>query len=48
MLARILSYYQTTEPLPHIVCEHPIQNVGPADLVERARQIVAAVVKLLA
>jgi len=43
VLVRILSYYQTTEPMPHVVIEHPIQNVDPAELAARARQIADAV-----
>lgn len=48
VLVRILSYYQTTEPMPHIVVEHPIQNIAPAELTARALQIVAVVEELLA
>jgi hypothetical protein len=47
VLARILSYYRTTQPMPHIVIEHPIQNLEPAALAERARQIAAAALALL-
>jgi hypothetical protein len=47
VLVRILSYYRTTQPVPHIVIEHPIQNLPPAALAERARQIAAAAEALL-
>jgi hypothetical protein len=47
VLARILSYYQTTEPMPHIAIEHPIQNLAPEQLAERARAIAAAAAALL-
>ena len=47
VLVRILSYYQTTQPVPHIAIEHPIQNLESAELAERARQIAAAVEQLL-
>ena len=47
VLDRILSYYKTSERLPFIAVEHPIQNVGPAELADRARQIVAAAVRML-
>lgn len=47
MLTRILSYYQTSAPMPHITVEHPIQNVGPGELVERAQQIVNAAIEML-
>jgi hypothetical protein len=47
VLLRILSYYQSTEPMPHIAIEHPIQNLEPAALADRARQIAAAAAALL-
>jgi hypothetical protein len=47
VLDRILSYYQTTEPMPRIVIDHPLQNIDDAALAERARQIAGAVELLL-
>ncbi len=47
VLVRILSYYQSTQPMPYIAIEHPIQNLEPAELAERARQIAAAAEALL-
>ena len=47
VLARILSYYTTTAPMPSIVIEHPIQNISADQLVERARAIVEHVERLL-
>lgn len=47
VLARILSHFQASQPVPHIAIEHPIQNLARAALDERARQIAAAVERLL-
>lgn len=47
VLARIMSYYETDVPMPHIAIEHPIQNIEPALLEDRARQIASAVESLL-
>lgn len=47
VLIRILSYYQTSQPVPSIVIEHPIQNLAPAELAARAREIAAAVERFL-
>lgn len=47
VLVRILSYYQTTEPVPFIAIEHPIQNLTPEVLAERARQVADAAARLL-
>ncbi|HSK05233.1 MAG TPA: hypothetical protein VK932_28490 [Kofleriaceae bacterium] len=47
VLLRILSYYQSTQPMPHVAIDHPIQNLEPAALADRARQIAAAAIALL-
>lgn len=47
VLDRILSHYQLDRPMPRIIVDHPIQNVGGDLLRARAEQIARAVVSLL-
>ena len=47
VLARILSYYQATSPMPFISIEHPMQNVDSDALAARALQIADAVESML-
>jgi hypothetical protein len=42
-----MSYYTTDQPMPSIIIEHPIQNVGPEALTVRAEVIAAAVERFL-
>jgi hypothetical protein len=44
---RMMAYQPSDRPLPAIVIDHPMQNVGPEALQRRAEQIADAVQKLL-
>ncbi|HET7506327.1 MAG TPA: hypothetical protein VFK02_35150 [Kofleriaceae bacterium] len=47
VLDRIMSYYQADQPLPRIVIEHPLQNVAPEVLAQRASRIADEVERML-
>ncbi len=46
-IARVMAYQPTDRPLPAVVVEHPMQNVGPEALRSRARQVADAAQRLL-
>lgn len=46
-IERAVAYYQTDRPLPAVVLPHPMQNVGPAALEDRAVVLADAAERLL-
>jgi hypothetical protein len=42
-----MTYHKSDTPLPAVVIDHPMQNVGPTELRARAKQIADAAEKLL-
>ncbi|MET0995146.1 MAG: hypothetical protein ABWY20_14175 [Mycobacterium sp.] len=44
---RAVAYYRTDRRLPAVVLPHPMQNVGPAELDERAAILADAAERLL-
>jgi hypothetical protein len=44
---RAVAYYETDRPLPAVVLPHPMQNVGSAELDERAVVLADAAERLL-
>jgi hypothetical protein len=46
-MERVMSYYQADRPLPVVVVPHPMQNVGPDELEDRALRIADQAEQLL-
>jgi hypothetical protein len=44
---RAIAYYETDRPLPAIVLPHPMQNIGAAELEQRAVALADAAMRLL-
>jgi hypothetical protein len=44
---RVMTYHKSDTPLPAVVIDHPMQNVSPAELRQRAEQIADAAERLL-
>jgi hypothetical protein len=48
MVEAMLAYQETDRPLPAIVLDHPMQNITPSEIDQRARQLADAAQRLLA
>ena len=48
VVAKMLEFQETDRPLPYIVLDHPMQNLGPDGVEARAQQLAAAAQGLLA
>ena len=46
-IARVMAYQSSDRPLPAVVVQHPMQNVGPDELRARSRQIADAAQRVL-
>ena len=46
-IARVMAYQPSDRPLPAVVVQHPMQNLGPEELRTRSRQVADAAVRLL-
>jgi hypothetical protein len=46
-IARVMAYQPTDRPLPAIVLDHPMQNIGPVELDARSRRLADAAERLL-
>jgi hypothetical protein len=47
VLERHLTHWRLSGPFPRVIVEHPIQNVSPEALEERARAMVRAILQHL-
>jgi len=48
VVGKMLEFQETDRPLPYIVLDHPMQNLGPDGIEARAQQLAAAAQRLLA
>jgi dienelactone hydrolase len=48
MVEAMLAYQETDRPLPAVVLDHPMQNITPDEIDQRARQLADAAERLLA
>jgi len=46
-IQRVMTYHSSDIPLPAVVIDHPMQNVGVEELKARARQIADSAERLL-
>ena len=46
-IERVMAYQRADRPLPAVVLPHPLQNVGPEALEQRALRLADAAEKLL-
>ena len=46
-IERVMTYHQSDQPLPAIILDHPVQNIGPAEIHARATQIADAAERVL-
>ena len=42
-----MTYHSSDRPLPAVVIDHPMQNVGPEEIRQRGRQIADAAQRIL-
>ena len=46
-IARVMAYQPSDRPLPAVVVQHPMQNLGPDELRARSLQVADAAQRLL-
>ena len=46
-MERVMAYYTTDRPMPVVIVPHPMQNLGPDELDDRARRIADQIEQLL-
>jgi hypothetical protein len=46
-IGRVMAYQPTDRPLPAVVVQHPMQNLGPDELHRRSVQVADAAQRLL-
>jgi hypothetical protein len=46
-IQRVMTYHSSDRPLPAVVIQHPMQNIGPEGIRARATQIADAAERLL-